>query len=251
MANVTDIIQYYVNLIIIQYHNQPKAQATIALYAQELLASGIFFDIQNAFNLDTAIGVQLDIIGKYVGVDRYYSFVNLANYFSLETYLETAPTTPPRYGYSTYATYDTTPPNGTLVYGNIITTNNKLGDDDYRLLIRLKIIENNLNYSHQQIDDAMYNAFGAALRPESTGHMAMYYFITADISNLIQAIISKGLLPKPMGVLLWTVTEVTGDMFALTDYTGYMSPWGYGFSDYADYATLPGQVLTYSQITEV
>lgn len=247
--SLTDLIAYYVNLLIIQYHNKPKAQATIQLFAKEMLASDIFNSIQNAYDIDTAVGVQLDVIGKYVGVDRYYSGLNLSNYFSLETYDESAPTSPPRWGFCDYSNYDVFAYNGTLIYDEIITFQNALFDEDFRILIKLKILINSINFSHKSIDDGMFEFFGTQIRPESTGNMTMVYFLSLSNTQLVQAILTKKLLPKPMAVLLMTVDSITGDMFSLADYSGNESPFGYGFTDYADYDTLPGEILTYSQIS--
>lgn len=250
--NVDDIINYYANLLIIQYHDQPKAQATIELFAKELLASNILIDIQDAYDIDTAVGVQLDVIGKYAGVNRYYSELDLEDFFSLITYDETSslPSSPPRFGFSDYTTYENYSYNGTLVYADLIAKSNALTDDTYRTLIKLKIILNNSNFSHQQIDTDLFNVFGNELRAESLGNMTMAFFITGVLTPLIQAIIFKKLLPRPMGVGAAVIGSITGEMFAFTDYAGAASPFGYGFSDYSNYATLPGQVLTYSQITE-
>jgi hypothetical protein len=252
MASVTDLIAYYVNLLIVQYHNQPKAQATIQLFAETLLASNIITDVQNAYDIDTAVGKQLDVIGKYVGVDRFYSELELTDYFSLVTYdeVDALPDSPPRFGFSDYSDYDDFAYNGTLDYSDIITTSNALFDSDYRILIKLKIAENNMNYSHKSIDDLMFEFFGSVVRPESSGNMAMQYFIEQGAGTLITAILLKGLLPSPMGVGVQAITDITGEMFAFTDYTGYMSPFGYGFTDYSDYDSLAGLVLTYDQITE-
>lgn len=250
MSDVSDLIAYYANLLIIQYHDQPKAQATIELITEVMLANNILLDIQNAYDVDTAVGAQLDVIGKYVGVDRYYSELELSNYFSMVDYSQAGslPSSPPQWGFCNYSNFSSFAYNGSLDYADIITVSNALNDDSYRFLIRLKIILNNINYSHQQIDEEMWNAFGATLRPESAGGMEMLYFISSELTSLIQAIVAKNLLPKPMGVGLLTVTGVTGDMFALTDYAGHESPFGDGLIDYASFAATPGQILNYSQI---
>lgn len=253
MADVTDLIQYYANLLIIQYANCPKAIATIKLIADTVLADGIVQDIQNAYNIDTAVGVQLDVVGKYAGVDRFFPALDLINYFSLVPYSEVGslPSSPPQWGFGTQATFNNYDYNGTLTYEDIVTSENRLSDDDFRTIIKLAILNNNSNYSAEQIDANLWSLFGTALRPESIGNMAITYFIAGAVSTLIQAIIFKELLPAPMGVLRQAVTNISGDMFAFTDYSGYESPYGFGFSTYADYATLPGMVLTYSQIEEV
>lgn len=247
---VQQLIEYYVNLLIIQYHNKPKARAEIGLIADQMVANNIFLDIQNAYDIETSVGKQLDVIGKYVGVDRYYSEIVLENYFSLITYDETIslPSSPPRWGFSDYTTYDDYAYNGTLDYDEIITTENALFDPDFRTLIKLKILINYSNFSHKSIDDNMYAFFGTSVRPESNGGMHMIYFIDSLITPILQAILAKQLLPVPMGVGMQIVEGITGDMFALTSYNGYETPFGYGFSDYSDYDTLLGQVLTYSQI---
>lgn len=67
-----NINDYYANLLIIQYHNKPKAQATIKLMARFLWANMLFLQIRDAFDWKTAVGKQLEIIGEWVGVNRFY-----------------------------------------------------------------------------------------------------------------------------------------------------------------------------------
>lgn len=110
MANaetVQNIIDYYVNLLIIQYNGKPKARATIELYVKELIASGILFDMRDGFNLDTAVGVQLDIIGKYAGVNRYFETQDLINYFALTFYDEVSPDSEDKFGFTDYTDFET------------------------------------------------------------------------------------------------------------------------------------------------
>lgn len=62
---------YYSNLLIMQYHNKPKAKATIEA-SVGLLPDDLILEVINGFNIETAVGKQLDILGIYVGVDRFY-----------------------------------------------------------------------------------------------------------------------------------------------------------------------------------
>jgi len=247
---VEDLVNYYTNLLIIQYHDKPKAQATIQLLGETMLANGVLLDVQNGYDVDTAVGVQLDVIGKYVGVDRFFSEIDLTNFFGLvlDSQIGSLPTSPPVWGFGTQATFDNYDYNGIVVYNDLITSENALSDDNFRILIKLRILQNNSNYSDAQINTEMWDTFGALIRPESTGNMAMQYFIEGQITTLIQAILIKKLLPKPMGVLLQIITGITGDMFSFANYAGVESPYGYGLSNFANYATLPGEILTYSQI---
>ena len=200
--DVTEIIEYYRNLLIIQYHEKPKAVATIELFCRELLASGIIFDVRDAYNLDTATGVQLDVIGKYVGVDRFYTVSDVEDYFALASYDEVSPGSAAKYGFSTYSTYGGASYNGTITYNSILNQGNNLSDDDFRILIRLKILQNNINHSHKSIDDALWEAFGADVVASSTGAMDITYTISSTVGPIFTAALQKKVLPRPMGVEL-------------------------------------------------
>lgn len=76
---------YYSNLLIMQYHGKPKAKATIEK-SVALLPDDIILDVINGFDIQTAVGKQLDILGEYVGVDRYYLVDNQAELLSDEDY---------------------------------------------------------------------------------------------------------------------------------------------------------------------
>jgi len=69
-----EIIAYYANLLILQYRGQPKAYATISALVDPIVMDQLPVAVQNAFNLidgtGTAIGKQLDTLGKYAGVIR-------------------------------------------------------------------------------------------------------------------------------------------------------------------------------------
>ncbi len=251
MADITDLINYYVNLLIIQYHNKPKAQATIQLIADEVLASGIIFDIRDGYSVETAVGKQLDVIGKYVGVDRFWINEDPINYFAFTWYDEVSPDAEEKWGFTDYADFDTFQYNGTLNYDEVLSVTNALSDSDYRILIRLKILQNTINHSHKSIDDSVFQIFGSAVVPDSPGNMHMYYFVTPALTAIILAAEQKLLLPRPMAVRLTTVSDVVYPLFAIPDWdhdpddddeTG-------GLTDYADYDTNEGNFLIYEQLS--
>lgn len=66
----SEIISYYSGLLIIQYRSKPKAKATIEALVSPVVMDELPAKVQNAFNIETAIGKQLDVIGKYAGVVR-------------------------------------------------------------------------------------------------------------------------------------------------------------------------------------
>jgi Protein of unknown function (DUF2612) len=72
MATI-DLINYYANLLILQYLGKSKAYATIQTLVTPVVMDQLPTQVQNAFNLTgstPAQGVQLDVLGKYAGVSR-------------------------------------------------------------------------------------------------------------------------------------------------------------------------------------
>lgn len=66
-----EYLNYLANLLIIQYHGKPKAVATIKALAK-LFPVDLLFKIRDSFDINTATGKCLDVLGKYVGVNRWY-----------------------------------------------------------------------------------------------------------------------------------------------------------------------------------
>lgn len=65
------IAEYYAKLLILQYREKEKAFETVKFLASLAIIDQLPLDVQSAFAIGSAIGVQLDVIGKYVGVTRY------------------------------------------------------------------------------------------------------------------------------------------------------------------------------------
>lgn len=248
-----ELIEYYVKLLIIQYAGRPKAQATIRAFAKALMADGVMFAVRDAYNIETAVGVQLDVIGKYVGIDRFYNITAPEGYFRTPDYEEVNPQDEPG-GFTDYAGFDVDDQyNGTMTYNSIVTKNNQLNDEDYRQLIKLKIIQNHSNHSHQSIDDSIFAFFGTDVIPTSQGNMHMYYFISDDASSIVLAAQAKGVLPRPMGVGVGFIDKPNnGGLFGYTTYSAIQNnnypPVTTGYTTYADYATKEGKTLTYRDI---
>lgn len=65
-----ELVGYYTNLLILQYNTLPKAKATIDGLVRPVIMDQLPLLVQAAYAVDTAVGVQLDVLGKYVGVSR-------------------------------------------------------------------------------------------------------------------------------------------------------------------------------------
>ena len=68
--NTTDLILYYVDLLIMQYNSLPKARGMVSAFVTEAVADQISIQVGQAFDLNTAVGVQLDMIGAFRGARR-------------------------------------------------------------------------------------------------------------------------------------------------------------------------------------
>jgi hypothetical protein len=66
-------IDYYVNLLIRHYHDKLKAKETIAWAVNKKAELyDLALQLMIAFDIDSAVGKQLDIIGKYVNLPRIF-----------------------------------------------------------------------------------------------------------------------------------------------------------------------------------
>lgn len=243
------IVNYYVQLLIVQYHDKPNAQATIALYVNEIIANGIFFAVRDGFDLNTAVGPQLDILGKYIGVDRAFEGQTIPDntYFSFCDYFTTPESG--QLGFSTYNNYDTVIGRA-LLYNEILSQTQLLSDTEYLILLKLAIIRNNCNSSNSAIDAGLFSLFNANIFTSESGTMKMTYFVTLPYYAIANVAYQKGVLPKPMGVQIQDLVLFNNPYFAFGDYftTEYTTTIT-GFTTYSDYDMQPGLILTYNEIT--
>lgn len=67
----SEFIAYYTNLLIVQYSRLPKAKAHIEALINLIAVIELLDEVQDAYDIDTAVGVQLDVIGEFpIGLPR-------------------------------------------------------------------------------------------------------------------------------------------------------------------------------------
>lgn len=186
---------YYSNLLIIQYHDKPKAIATIKALVDTVIMNQLPLLVRDGFNLETAVGAQLDILGKYIGISRRV-----------------------------------------LIFTGPVN----LSDDDYRTLLKVKVVQNNSGSSLKEIVELLFMFFGNDLKVFDYANMSIDYFLSSSAvgTELAQAFVRQGLLPKPMGVQLGAVIYIPSvdNLFAFRTYDSTY-PYTSGFNTYADYET--------------
>lgn len=189
---------YYANLLIIQYHDRPKAKATIKLMANLLWANVILQQIRDAFNWQTAIGKQLDIIGEWVGTSRFYNgqLFDFHPWFALIDWDEEPDNL--QGGFSTFENFDELE-GGFLDYEEILPTKNKMNDEAFRIMIGLKIIKNSISATCKNIDDAIWEYFKGQVYTLWQPDELTYYY-PSELTEVMQVAKDKNVLPCPTGV---------------------------------------------------
>lgn len=197
------VLKYYSDLLIRQYRTGQKAVQTVQLMADQSFIDGFAVEESVCFDLDTAVGAQLTILGIIVGVPRTVYVLNISNNF--ENWIRYADTPNPAvtFGLGRYtdSPYD---PNGYLFFRYAFKNSGTytLLDFEMRILIRLKIILNNSYSSFAEIKDLIYQYFAGIIDVIDNKNMSLTYNVNSSLTNVAQAAVSLGLLPKPMGVNL-------------------------------------------------
>ena len=214
MYSIDEFGEYLADLLILQYR-EDKNIACIKALAKSMPIE-VIQQILEGYNVNTAVGHQLDILGKYIFGDTYLG--------ESRSYEKT-------------------------IQG--ITGNYFLTDDEYRKALLLKIVLNSDILSNQSIDDSLYTFFGRTIRADSENNMFMHFYITKSVENVFLALSYHAQLPRPAGVSFDYVI-VTTDVrtFGLCAYSELPDPSVYlrtGFKTYDDLSK-EGDVLMYSKI---
>ncbi len=197
-----ELIAYYVSTLIIQYANKTNAPLTVQEVVRLIIIYTLILSVQGGYDIDTAVGSQLDLIGKYVGVNRNVQgnifFTN--TYFWLIKYTDTPPI-PGTSGFNTYANPTTNVGEFRSYIQDFISTYS-LTDDEMRFSIRCAIISNISNSSVQAYYALLYQIFGTDVKFAETGIMEITLTFPLAEQKTVQIAVSEEYLVAPMGVNL-------------------------------------------------
>lgn len=234
-----DLIEYYVDLLIMQYATQPNAQATIAAFVAQEINDQIYTTVASSFNFalspigiqpDSAIGVQLNAIATYRGAQRiYYGFAG-NNYYEWADAQDM----------STYANpgmMDAADPSAVTWY--FLTAENtqqpiySLSDAQLYMLTQFRALTQSSFLSIEDIDDILFEFFGNNVALVDNENMTILYVaLTSDSDPFFGICAISQSLPRPAGVLAQAIRADT-----LTDWFGFQdSLVGYNpsFAGYSD-----------------
>lgn len=178
----------YTGLITSEHQGAPKFMATIAASLQPLADMIATLNaMPAAFDLDQAVGAQLDAIGVRVGVSRQLAEPLTGVYFSFDT---------PGLGFDQGTIQGPFDPTTGLV---------ALPDDNYRTVLRARISANSWDGtvpSAYQIWDLVFQPQGVGILIQDNSDMTMMLALTGSLPNAVTlALFSDGLIDlKPAGV---------------------------------------------------
>lgn len=198
------------NLLIVQYSQAKKNQALIELLVDLIFANNLPLKIRDlCLNVEKSEGIQLDVVGKWVGIDRYYNGIDLWEqpYTALVNYENISTSTYEQWqgGFSTFENF--TQNNGGFLtweaYQDVRTKVNAMGDEYFRHLIKLKIIKNSINHTCKNIDDAIWEWSDGKVYTTWQPMEVTYHYIS-DYHNLMELAIYKNVLLAPTGCTIQT-----------------------------------------------
>lgn len=194
-----ELIAYYSDLLIMQYNNKPKAIATVQSYVGELVADQIIQQVSDGFDLETAIGEQLTMLGTYRNAPRnIYGLTPDKDFFVYVLYSDVDPTL-----VKGYATYDGDPDPSWyfILYSDVNNPLYYLSDSELRTLIKYLAETNSEFQSVGSIDNILFKYFGVYLELTDNEDMTITYTHDPTDPNLLFDIVNNlGQLPHPAGV---------------------------------------------------
>ncbi|MDD3310942.1 DUF2612 domain-containing protein [Pseudodesulfovibrio sp.] len=211
----------YLSLITSLYREQPKFIALCEALVRPLVdVQNLLLEIRDAFDLDSAVGVQLDATGLWVGRSRDLETPLAGVYFSWNE-------SGVGWGEGTWkGPYD--PATG-------ITS---LQDDFFRLLLRAKIAANSWDGTTagaREIWNQLFSASGMMIVQQDCQDMSMIVGVAGVVPDAVfKALLTGGYLPlKPVGVRIryYALPVVAGALFGWDCDSEAVSGWGAGWPE--------------------
>lgn len=200
-----DLRDYYANLLIIQYHNKGRAKQEIALGSQTFAGDWLLTEIPEMVDVDKAVGAQLDLIGKIVGVDRQANgFTYGTIFFAYDDYEKPLGESSKGRGFSDIDKINYAPFKD---YENVYSAMYTIFDGNYRSMIKLKILSNNSDGSLKSIDEGLYQIFGDSIKMVDNFDMTCTIYVDESAALNGRLADFLNLFTRPLGVGLNIVYE--------------------------------------------
>lgn len=206
------MMQAYIQLLIKQYWRSPKARADIALRLGTLAPiADVLLGLADAFDVDQAVGRQLDIIGRIVGLVRRYRTQRLRQFFGFSN-------NPRSLGFG--HRFDSMWDGGPLMRrgGDNYEWQN-MPDDEFRRIVKAKIAANNTKSTmvdpigRLSVQDVVLAATDGMGYVVDNQDMTMALIISPQFpADVLWFLLQKDLLARPLG-LWWRIIQAEPGQF--------------------------------------
>lgn len=184
----------YTGLITSEHNQQPDFDAVVNLTANGVAQiTSVIQSLPGLFDLNNAVGAQLDVVGQWVGISRLVTGVLLVQFFGFADDSSAlgfgelgSPATGGRF----------------IELGESPTGNATLGDPEFRLILSAKIVANQYDGNIADYDAALADVLpGQTVLTFDPGQYVLMIVPQAMIDPIIQSLLTNyDLLPRPGGV---------------------------------------------------
>lgn len=211
---MTDFVKEYLNLIIFQYQDKPKFISELTSILNKVEEVKILNEkLLKSFDLDKAVGNQLDIIGRIVGLPRRTESIVPKAYFGFVDKNINAL----GFGGSFFNL-------GDELYSELV-----LNDSDYRFFIKCKIANNLMKNNIHSINEIIAFLFSDNAYVEDNRDTTFNLYINENVDfRLVQYAKSLNLLPRPQTIEYNLVRTISAKTFGFRDINP--NAWGFGGS---------------------
>lgn len=196
MAQVSD----YTSLVTSEHSVQPNFMATImALVQPSVDQQKALAAMPGQFDLDVAVGVQLDVVGAWAGISRYIPNAIALAYFGFDVTANGQPFGEEGLPSIGARFYDENEP---------VAESSELADPEYRFVIRAKIAKNNTKGTNDDFLSALSFLFSTpgVVVPvilDDPGTMHISIAVGRPVTYLEKLLIRQvDILPRPAGVMI-------------------------------------------------
>lgn len=202
----------YADLIIWQYKGKPRAVQTAELFdgLVEPTWNGLA-SLTETYDIDNAVGVSLDVIGRIVGISRVLAAATPRSFFGFNGSADQTDFPNP---YAGPFTRGQRLGGRWYRYGGAIADSSLANDDEMRTLIRLKVIKNYQSGTIPNLMQALNVLLGGtyANAIDNLDMTVTIFAIRSRVTPFVRFVFDKmDLLPRAAGVQLLINTDYDFD----------------------------------------
>lgn len=194
----------YAALITSEHNQKPNFMALVsALTAAVGDTTAAIQSLVPAFNLNTATGAQLDVIGLWVGQSRVIPGILVPGFFGFSELGSGLPDGLQ----SPFGELTNTGIGGVWFdLGDVAAGTTTLNDAQYLTILKARIARNQSNGTLSALENALFFIFGSNCRVADNGTLSLTITVTSPISPVDQALITGlDILPRPAGIAIGSI----------------------------------------------